>query len=355
MIYRLRQFVLIFLLLTGCRIAAQAQYSISGTVLDEKGEPAKSATVFISGTQKITATNEEGKFSFGGMQPGTFQLSVQMIGYAPFAQNVLVQTKSIDLKIALTIKATALREVVIGNGSSWDKHYKIFVDKFIGSSKNAKDCVIMNPKVIDFSTNRNVLKADADEFLIIENNRLGYRIRYQLKSFEFDGRATSYDGETNFEEMTGTDKQKAQWAKNRLEAYNGSMMHFLRAVYHKNTQEQGFVTRQLYTSPNSSTPLMNPEPVDFSKLVTPIDTSFVSLKFGMMYMIYNPKQAADDKTGAFKLADKGSVLKLYLPEAIIDARGADTDYRTFQVEGKWAKDRIGDQLPFEYQPPAKVE
>lgn len=355
MIFAIRRFVFVLFLLTGLCTLAQAQYSISGTVVDEKGEPAKSATVFISGTKKITATNGEGKFTFGGMLPGTFQLSVQMIGYSPAAQNVLVQNKSVDVKVTLTIKVTALREVVIGNGSSWDKHYKIFIDKFIGSSKNAKECEIMNPKVINFSTNRNVLKADADEFLIIENRRLGYRIRYQLKYFEFDGRATSSDGETNFEELPGTDKQKKQWAKNRLEAYNGSLMHFLRSVYHKTNDSEGFITRQLYFSPGSSTPLINPEPVNFTPMITVVDSSFISLKFGMLYVIYNPKKGSDAKITNIKPADKGSVIKLYLTEAIIDAKGADTDYRTFQIEGEWAKDRIGDQLPFEYLPPARLE
>jgi hypothetical protein len=95
---------------------AQGHYTVSGTVADEKGQPIKSATVFISGSEKITATNDEGRFEFVNIDAGTFQVSVQMLGYAPYAQNVMIKTASATINIVLTEKPIALNVVVIGGG-----------------------------------------------------------------------------------------------------------------------------------------------------------------------------------------------------------------------------------------------
>ncbi|TSJ44141.1 carboxypeptidase-like regulatory domain-containing protein [Mucilaginibacter corticis] len=375
-------------------VMAQAGYTLSGTVTDENNQPVKGTTVFISGSQQITSTNKDGQFTFGNMGAGNYLVSTNMLGYAASSQDVTIYDKSVDITISLKVKPITLKEVKIGSDKNWAKHYALFKDQFLGTSADAKNCTILNPEIINFSTQkipRNIfeaedhliLKADADDFLIIENKKLGYRIKYLLKTFEHNSANlhTFYDGDNSFEEMDGTADQKKVWAQNRLAAYKGSLMHFLRAVYANTVLKEGFITNQLFRSKNQwdKQNYVDPNPVRFDTLVTVINSSHVSFKFKAINIAYDPKKAArllnhettkeekqeeanarlfgksnsQTSTVLVTQTNNNSQLLLYLKEAVIDARGSVfTGYiKTFLIRGEWANKRIGDQLPFEYQPP----
>jgi hypothetical protein len=357
------------------QLLAQGHYTVSGTVSDEKGQPVKSATVFISGTEKITMTDDAGRFAFYSIDAGTFTLSARMLGYFPYAQNITIKTSGVEVSLFLKVKTIALDEVVIGGANAWATNYKIFKSAFLGTSANGNQCVILNPKAINFTTKKNLLLADADEFLMIENKRLGYRIKYLLKDFGYNfamGLAL-YNGETIFEEMDGTQQMKKEWAKNRLEAYKGSLMHFLRSVYSNTLLAEGFYSRPIYSLVSIkddhtnklkyfNRAVVDARPVLLDTLVTTVDTSFKSLKFKPLYVLYDPKALAKTKFDykapldmkSIRIDDEnGSVIKLFLDEAIIDRKGSYTDYRAFYAEGVFGRKRVGDQLPVEYQPPAK--
>jgi hypothetical protein len=143
-------------------------------------------------------------------------------------------------------------------------------------------------------------------------------------------------------------------------------MHFLRSVFQKNTLENGFIVRPLYgygterINPDIEDPykvIIKDRPVMFDSLLTPMGTSFMSLKFNQLYVVYDPQKAAgytgsksDEKKMIIK-ANNSSMLKLGSAEAIIDQKGSSTDYNNFFVRGRWAVKRVADQLPVEYQPP----
>lgn len=359
----------IFILFAHTSALAQGSFSISGTVFDENNKPAKDAKVFISGSEKITTTNSEGQFIFNGVDAGTFQLSVKLLGYAPYSQNVIIKGSSIRISIALKVKSIALNEVVIGNGTNWEVYYRIFKGQFLGTSANALDCEILNPGDVhfDFYKKKGLLTASADKFLIIENKRLGYKIRYMLKDFAYSlvSNAAVYDGDTNFEQLDGNARIKKQWDKNRLEAYNGSLMHFLRSIYSNTVLQEGFLTHQLY----SPMPLkgntdidkitIDTHPIKYDTLIQVVDTSFILLKSPNLYIVYDPKKAGQLKNinieksnrATFELTEKGTLIKLLLNEVVIDRKGNYVNYRAFIIHGNLARKRIGDQLPSEYQPP----
>lgn len=379
------------LVFVGTNAIAQTAYTISGIVTDENQGPIKGVTVFISGSQQITATDAGGRFTFNRMAAGNYLVSTKMLGYAAASQAVTIHDKSASITFALLVKAIVLDEVKIGVDKYRDKYLSIFRDQFLGTSANAVSCMIVNPEIIHFNSQKFgpqhiILKADADDLLIIENNYLGYRIKYLLKSFEYtsSSRLTFYDGDTNFEELEGNDKQKKIWEQNRLMAYEGSLMHFLRSVFANTVVDEGFVTNQLFKSKNMFDPrtYVDPALVKFNTLVTPVDSSFVAFKFTALNIVYDAKKAArlikselkeqekqekaknkqveesyhEDKSPAVDETGEDSQLLLHLKEAVIDARGSVfTGYRTFLIRGNWAKKRIGDQLPFEYQPPKTTE
>ncbi|MFD2873518.1 carboxypeptidase-like regulatory domain-containing protein [Mucilaginibacter ximonensis] len=360
---------LCLLLLTRLTASAQDDFSISGKVTDENNTPLKSATVFISGSQKITICDDQGSFRFDHLDAGNYQLTVTMIGYFAYSQPASVTGKSTNINIKLKTKQTVLKQVNIGK-DNFDARFKTFREAFLGKTKNANDCIIVNPHVINFSTEKGLLLADADDFLIIENPNLGYRIKYLLKNFGYNAKTdvTLYDGETSFEPMKGTAKMQKKWDKNRLEAYRGSFMHFLRSVYQNTVLKEGFVINYIFgPHPIGSLCIYDDRAVGFDSLVRTIDTSFVAFKFEKLLFTYDPLKARSAEvdiaryprsvaTPIVKMRTVGpwmTIISLHANEAIIDRRGAHRDFRDFLIEGDLAKYRVGDQLPFEYQPPAK--
>lgn len=359
---------------------AQTGVSITGNIVDEKGDPVKAATVFLSGTKKITVANDEGRFILTEIEPGTYQLVIKMLGYFPDAQNLIISRESPDIRVELQPRSINLKEVVIGTKGVWEENYEVFKENFLGFSKNAKRCEIINPKILNFNKNagKGILTANTDDFLIIENRSLGYRIKYLLKNFEYNSNTetTVYDGETSFEELPGSDKQRKRYYENRKTSYYGSLMHFFRSIYNNTVLKEGFITNQVYAIENvrdfesmrqfavevsedkqRSRLTIDRRPVHFNTLISLSDSSLVSLKFLTgLYVTYNPKKSMTsiklpEGTKKIDFNWNSSLLQLHLDEALIDKRGSIADYETFLIKGIWGERRVGDQLPFEYKPP----
>ncbi|MCC8410672.1 TonB-dependent receptor [Mucilaginibacter sp. UR6-1] len=93
--------------------------SVSGQVLDEKGQPLPGASV-LAGTRS-TATDINGRFKLNGLPAGAVTVTVKFLGYQELSQNV----SDNGVAVTLTMKpaaASALNEVVIiGYGSQQKK------------------------------------------------------------------------------------------------------------------------------------------------------------------------------------------------------------------------------------------
>lgn len=355
-------------------VHAQVFIPVTGTVVDEKGDPVKSATVFISGSQFNAITDDKGEFRINSLTAGSYQLVVRMMGYAIFNQNIVLQDKPIDVNVPLVIKPIALNEVTIGPGDAWDSYYVLFKGQFLGTSRFAEGCEILNPKVLSFNYNKKkgILTAEADDFILIDNKRLGYHIRYLLRDFQFtvNSNTAIFDGDALFSEMAASKGRHQDWVRNRYDAYKGSLMHYLRAVYANNTLKEGFITNPLYkgflkADGDFDVPwvTIDTRPIKFDTVLKKIDTTFTSLKTNQLYVTYDPKKAAALKTDVkhtvlkdIKLDNNGTestMIKLPFKQAVIDRRGNYTNYRAFFIHGDMASRRVGDKLPFDYEPPAK--
>ena len=224
-----------------------AAFSQTGTVSGKvtiKGTqtPIVRANVFLSNSSIGSATLDNGTFILANVRQGQYTLVVKIIGYEEYSKVILVGREPLRLEIGLTAKPFMLREVVIASAADWKKNYEIFRKEFIGSDLNAKNCVVMNPHILNITYNptRRVLHADADEFLVVENHALGYRVKFLLNDFKIDNIAgiISSSGERVFEELTGSDAQKKKWHENREAVYYGSSMHFYRSLYSDKLKQQ---------------------------------------------------------------------------------------------------------------------
>ncbi|RYG21233.1 MAG: carboxypeptidase-like regulatory domain-containing protein, partial [Chitinophagaceae bacterium] len=252
----IKNLLLFFLLLASCNFTSVAQetYVISGTVRDSK-EVLPGAAIYVSGYKIATVTNGDGKFTLPKLAPGNYDILVQMIGYVPLKKSVAITDKSVIVELKLIESTTKLNEVVIKPDPDRAYYLMLFKDFFIGKTPNATQCKILNSYVLEFDYDKRerLLTAKASDFLVIENQVLGYRIKYLLEQFNynFNERILFYAGYPTFEEMKGGNAKQKRWAKNREIAYNGSSQHFFNSLYENKVDEEGFIIYKRYEIPNT--------------------------------------------------------------------------------------------------------
>ncbi|MES2373954.1 MAG: carboxypeptidase-like regulatory domain-containing protein [Bacteroidota bacterium] len=230
-----------------------AQLSLKGKVITaDGGKPVALANVFLANTSIGTVSNEKGEFVIEQFPAGRYDLVVSFIGYESYVISLQSNRLPVDLEIKLKIKVNELKEVVLEpyEKDGWTKWGLFFMENFIGTSAFAEDCKLMNKDVIKFRFNRkkNILQAFADDRLVIENKALGYLLKYDLISFDFDFNTKRffYQGYPLFEEMKAKREGiQKKWISNRQDAYYGSMMHFMRSLFRNKLIEQQFEVRKI--------------------------------------------------------------------------------------------------------------
>eukprot|EP01133_Synstelium_polycarpum_P002965 gene2965-3411_t len=253
-----RHFCIFFILLLFSTSVYSQNLSISGEVKDKKGETLPGAGIYLSGYKMATVTNNEGRFVLTGLKPGNYDVLVQMMGFLPFTKNVILSDKSVSIDIKLEENTIQLNEVVIRTDPNREHYINLFKEFFIGKTPNAEKCKLLNPQVldVDYDNNARLLTVKSNEFLVIENKALGYRLKYLLQYFEYNynTRTIYYAGLPNFEELKGSSSKKRTWAKNREIAYYGSSQHFFKSLYQNRTKEEGYIINKLSKIKNPGRP-----------------------------------------------------------------------------------------------------
>jgi len=247
--------LLILFVLLGC--CAIGQNIVSGVVTDEDtGEPIAFANVFFANTRIGVSSDVDGKFKFEGFPSGKYDLTIAYVGYTTYQQALEFNNSTLRVTVALKPAEVRLREVEVkADTTGWARNFLTFKKYFIGETKNAKSCTILNPKAIHlyFDKTTNVLVAHAREAIQMENRALGFQLSYYLIQFEVDfttGRILVF-GIPAFQNLTPANKnQQRKWERERLRAYQGSMIHFMRALRMETLEEQGFNVTKLYRIPN---------------------------------------------------------------------------------------------------------
>jgi hypothetical protein len=99
-----------------------------------------------------------------------------------------------------------------------------------------------------------VLEASVSKPIEILNKDLGYIIYYDLIHFELTPDRISYLGYIRYKKIKGSKRKQRKWKKNRLRAYHGSQMHFIRAARNNTLSQEGFVIDQSKRVPNPERP-----------------------------------------------------------------------------------------------------
>ena len=350
--------VLLGLCFTG--IAQDNQFVVSGKVMDSANQQLLSgASVFCQNTTLGTISNAEGRFSLK-LPNGGYDLIVSYTGYESRVIRIS-NTETEPLQIQLKQKDKSLQEVAVVSSSEvadgLAKYGQFFTDNFIGNTGNGVQCKIQNPEALQFffSKKRNRLKVKAKEDLIIINNALGYKIKFQLDSFahEYNNSVSVYTGFPFFEELPGTEDQKTAWKKNRLKAYNGSRLHFVRSWYQQNLTAEGFAIEQVdpYSTNLKTTEIENPYDTLLFKVQEDKD---IEINYnGKLRVIFkkalpDARYLAESKLPSY-LKSQISILEVN-DGFVIQQNGYFYDQNDVTNIGYWSWLKLGDALPYDYKP-----
>ena len=224
---------------------SSAQYTITGRVINTTDKnPLSLAVAFIDNTGTSTTTNNNGSFALHNVPAGRCRFLVTIIGYQPY-QVLLNVTANVDLKdIELKPAIEALAEVTVKAKAQLSPYFYSFRSEFLGSSVFARQCKIINPYDVQFydTDARGGFSARSNNFIEVENDALGYKVKFLLNYFIKDSNTNSvyFSGESYFEEMKGTPGEERDWQKNRLECYQGSVMQLLRSIITDSVKENGY-------------------------------------------------------------------------------------------------------------------
>jgi CarboxypepD_reg-like domain len=335
-------------------------FYIHGKVLDEKtGSALSNASVFCQNTTTGTISNNEGLFALR-LANGGYDMIISYTGYETQMLRVSNSTKDKDsLLIQMKEASKNLGEVAVMGSAlvadGWNKYGQFFLDNFIGTTANAAQCTIENKDSISFYfyKKRNKLKVKAKQDIIIMNQALGYKIRYQLDSFvnDYNTHISSYTGYPLFEALTGTTEQQKTWSRNRYRTYIGSRLHFMRSWYDSTLKDEGFIVETLQ-SPQSDkgTALENP----YDSSIYSLDSGTVNININGGIRVTYTGQVPDRRyleQNHFPLSAKVQISALEMPTGFsIEENGYFFEQSEITNMGYWAWKKVAEIVPYDYNP-----
>ena len=361
--------VLLFLYIffaAGNIMAQSDAFLITGKVLDATTKlPLQGASVFAQNTTIGTATDQQGNFTLRLLNGG-YDLIITFTGYQTVNRRITTADaldKSIVIEVAQ--KEKALEDVVIKSSNEvkdgLEKYGSFFEENFIGKTANSSQCSIKNKEVLKFYyyKKKNRLKVLATAPLEIENNALGYSIKYTLDSFthEYASQLSTYSGYPLFKDMQPTDEaQRASWNNNRLKAYLGSTLHFMRSVYNKRIKEEGFEIQLVAKNNDAETAIpvadfygaLNYSKNDSTQLVeiTPNQQNLA-----VLYNKEVPDPLYISQSGDVARKFQLSILTIAPEQAIgIEQNGYFFDQNDITINGYWTWQKVADVLPYDFRP-----
>lgn len=328
--------VLILFILSSLHSHAQI---IKGVVLDAiTNEPIESASVYFDNTTIGTSTNDKGQFEIEQKEGVTSGLVISFLGY----EKVVIDSYNSKefYKILLKPAIDTLDEVVITTSDGMSRALKLehFKEQFLGFSKLSKSCTILNEEDIILKYKKDVkeLTASAKSPIVIQNEGLKYLIYFDLHSFvikysfvdieddHFHIKEVAYLGTTFYESFANSNDKKI--FKNRDRAYQGSVLHFMRALSQNKIEAEGF---EIFSSGFK----VNPSNYIFLKETE--DSEYVNVRLlKPVSILYNRKQQSE--------------VQPRVKEFLIDSYG---NYAPLSIvfSGDMGNQRVGDLLPFDYK------
>ena len=354
-----------------------ARFDLAGRVLDrETGEPLPGVNVFLANTMLGSATNNDGEFLIRSVPAGTYDLVASMIGYEMQKRKVVV-TGPVAQPFVFRLRQKPLQapeiEVTAEPNKQWQKDYKRFLTLFFSTTRNARQCAILNAPVLDFTRTEGGFQATASEPLVIENRALGYRIRYVLEHFLATEDLVQISRIAQYEELQpSSEAERLEWERNRVRAYRGSLRHFLRTVYRQAVRSRGVEAEENgrvnlleqegfrvfhVKQPGPWEPYTKRKPTNTNRFVRPgtVPTEWVFTFPNYLEVIYLKEREEDEFLAYYyefrKPREQRSFITVDNRAVAVDTTGRVYTRFGIKTYGYWGWVREADELPGDYVPP----
>ena len=316
--------------------------TISGIILDKDTRlPLSDVNIFLAHTTIGAASDHIGKFRIESAPEGIYDLIFDCMGYETKSIKIqIIQSQALSFTVELKPKiySTDQIQIIAEKPKEWLKRLEIFIREFIGQSRNARECVVLNSEVLKFQIDSvtNKFLAFSDSILRIRNNALGYHINVKLVQFEYSYKDATclYEMYPIFRELKSDDeKQLSRWIENRQKSFKGSLRHFISLF----TQDQYFPIFKLYTKKATGDKFY--VSVDNLKCEQIENSSLLKISFDYFLGIDYYR---------FGYPEMSSMLRLDQGYAYIDSLG--NIYGPITKRGAWSEERLADLLPYDYNP-----
>ncbi|MDT0633286.1 hypothetical protein, partial [Rubrivirga litoralis] len=312
-----------------------------------------------------------------GVPAGEHELVATFVGYAPGVRRV---RGGAVVDVRLRPRAEALGDVTVeADRSAWLRQLAAFEQALVGESEDARAVRLLNPEVLSFDVSDDgLLRARSEAPLVVENRALGYRVAYDLTTFELLGDAVAFHGYARFEPLDARDDaERARWDAARRRAYAGSFAHFVHALAADRLGRSGFrvyrTNARHRLPPSRSTGEHRLDRVErAADVLRPLGPGLATLTADPALYLrvdytgeseerayrQNENRSVDPRTARRRSGDQISWIETPGGEARVDLRtgglaGAGRGVSPLDVSGYWWWDeRAARWLPADYRPAA---
>ncbi|TKS57546.1 carboxypeptidase-like regulatory domain-containing protein [Mesohalobacter halotolerans] len=219
---------------------------LTSKVVDENKKPLVGATVYFDGTTRGVITNLDGIFRI--KKPENLSEPILVISYLGY--ETLYENNLNNLKNTYQLKPNPENLDTVdlyASPFSREDMLEVFEDNFLGKGRPARQCKILNldDVIVYYVVKENTLYAKSMNPIIIKNNYLGYKIKFDLKDFqvkystktlnEYYLKQSYYAGFSFFEDIN------PKKSRRRQKIYESSLNKFFKSLIEDNLDNTKFV------------------------------------------------------------------------------------------------------------------
>lgn len=315
---------------------------LKAKVVDENNAPLVGATVYFDGTTRGVITNMDGIFKIE--IPENLNSPILIITYLGYETLYEANLKNIKNTYQLKPKAESLKTVdLYSSPFSREDMLKAFKVNFLGKGKPARQCEILNLDdiILYYIVKENTLYATSTNPIIVQNNYLGYKVKFDLKDFQvkystktLDERylkQSYYAGFSFFEDIN------PKKTKKRKKIYRSSLNKFFKSLIENDLDKTKFKVgyKGLAYNPKSIfgvKPLENDLFLIYlrSKVIKTYESQYIPTKIFLKH--------------------KGelSTLQFQKPHCRVDRFGNNIDIQNILLIGDLSESKIAKMLPVNF-------
>ena len=352
----MRHIILLFSIFLELFSDLSGQTVITGIVTDSLSHPLPFASVYLSKTTMGTITDNNGTYLISIPQNGVYELIVSSIGYKTHSQMIYAEGSKQSINVRLSVNPVVLKNVLIRSRErNRINNYSHFVKMFLGETDNSQICKIINPEDLRLyiDSDGETLKGFSFKPLRIENRALGYIVIYDLSDFSYNLKSglLRFSGNNYFESMKAKKGNEKKWTRNRLSAYYGSRMHFMRSLFSDVLIPENYKIFEYEIIDTAKNELALNKPLQANDLRLDYNRYSSTIFYKKPVMIYF-KDDHPELSGSLSGFQPQEVISeiLFTDTVLVYSNGFYDNPYSLTWEGEMANERIADMLPYDYQP-----